>query len=126
MRNALLVFCGGGLGSVLRYFTILGTHRLLQPKLFPAGVLVANVLGCLVLGFISATAPERWRQGAAWPFVTTGMLGGFTTFSTWSHDSFQLFATNATPLAWLNLLGSVVLGLGAAALGWLIGRQFTP
>jgi fluoride exporter len=100
MRSVFLVFLGGGFGSVLRYLTVLGMQRWLGSGLFPWGVFTANVLGSFILGWLCVLPVMKAPQGDLWLLLATGMLGGYTTFST------------------LSLL----LGLAAAALGWHLGR----
>ena len=122
MKNVLLVFLGGGLGSALRYLTVLGVARLTVAGGFPWGVLVANLAGSFVLGLLFGLPAMRSKDSSAWLFAATGVLGGFTTFSTLANDSWVLFVNNRSTLALLNGLGSTVLGIMAAALGWHTAR----
>ncbi len=123
MRNVLLVFLGGGIGSVLRYFTLLGAARLLPKAVFPWGVFAANILGCFALGFLFALPAMKEKGSGPWLFAATGVLGGFTTFSTFANDSWLLLVDHHSWFALLNALGSVVLGISAAALGWWAGSK---
>lgn len=124
MRNAFLIFLGGGLGSVLRYLTVLGAARLWPGAQFPYGVLIANLAGSFVLGFLFAVPAMKARDAGLWLFSATGVLGGYTTFSTLANDSWQLLLNNHPWLAALNAAGSVTAGILAAALGWQVARWF--
>jgi len=125
MRNVFLIFLGGGIGSVLRHGTVLAAQRLWPAALFPHGVLIANLLGSLVLGFLFALPVVRAREGL-WLFAATGVLGGYTTFSTLANDSWQLLLNQHPGLALLNAAGSVIAGIAAAALGWQMARMLFP
>jgi fluoride exporter len=122
MQAWLCVFFGGGFGSILRYATVLALRQLLPAAVFPWGILLANVLGSFALGFLAAHPALKLREGGPWLFLATGMLGGYTTFSTWTQDVWQLWLAGQTGLAALNLSVSVIGGLMAAALGWRLGE----
>lgn len=122
MRNTLLIFLGGGLGSVLRCWTVLAAQRVWPAAVFPHGVLIANLIGSFILGFLFSLPVMRSRDSGLWLFATTGVLGGYTTFSTLANDSWQLLLQQHPMLALLNAVGSITLGIIAAALGWLLAR----
>lgn len=118
-----LVALGGALGSVLRFLASGAAHRLLPGLLFPVGTLAVNVVGSLLIGFIGGLAESRSFLGPDLRvFLFTGCLGGFTTFSAFAFESLGL----ALDAAWwrlaLNVAAQLVLGLGAAAAGYGIGR----
>lgn len=121
MRNLIFVFLGGGVGSALRYLTIVAVHRWWTAS-FPVGVLIANLAGSFVLGFLFGWPAMRTRQPDVWLFTTTGILGGYTTFSTLTNDSWHLLLNQHPLLALLNALGSVGAGILAAAFGWQVAR----
>lgn len=130
MRELLYVFIGGGTGSVLRYLvSLIQAHLRLNPlstlgqTLFPWPTLTANVLGCLLIGlFYSLSARLGWSAEVRL-LLTTGLCGGFTTFSTFSNEGLQLLRTGHTPLFALYFVLTLLLGLGAVLLGhWLGGR----
>lgn len=123
MRNLLLVFLGGGLGSVMRYLAVISMARLLPKAVLPWGVFTANILGSFVLGFLFALPAMKEKSSGPWLFASTGFLGGFTTFSTLSNDSWLLLVDQHSWLALLNAFGSIVLGITAAALGWWAGSK---
>ncbi|MCB1276637.1 CrcB family protein [Prosthecobacter sp.] len=123
MKNLLFVFLGGGVGSVLRYGTVIGMARLLPKSVFPWGVFVSNILGSFVLGFLFALPVMKEKSSGTWLFAATGMLGGYTTFSTLSNDSWLLLLNQHSWLAVINAIGSIILGITAAALGWWAGSR---
>ena len=109
---------GGFIGSVLRYLASGAVQQWLQNATFPFGTLAVNTLGCLVIGFLSQLADAR---GVFTPetraLVFVGVLGGFTTFSTFSNESINLFRDGENVYALINIGIQVVLGLGAVVLG---------
>lgn len=115
--NWLLVFLGGGLGSVCRY----ALSRMLpqvQPG-FPWATLFANLAGCLLIGLLahSLARDSAWR----WLLVA-GFCGGFTTFSTLSLECVQLWQAQQFATLALYLAASLLLGLAAVAAGLMLGR----
>jgi CrcB protein len=120
----LAVAVGGALGSVARHAVNHLMHSRWSLMTFPAATVVVNVLGCAVIGLLaglvaSGRLPMRfyWRE-----FVFVGILGGFTTFSTFALDTLTLARTGASIGAVLNVVGQVGLGLLATLAGFLIGR----
>lgn len=107
----LVVFLGGGVGAALRHGVNLTAARLLGTH-FPYGTLTVNVVGSLVMGLMAAwfafegSPSQHWRL-----FLTTGMLGGFTTFSTFSLDTALLYERGELGLAALYVVASVTAGL---------------
>ncbi len=113
----LWVFLGGGLGSMCRF----GIAQLLSRYqwTFPVATLIANLLACIVLGwFMGAVAREGWPTYHRWLFMT-GFCGGFSTFSTFSAESYLLFESGQWGLGILNVLLSVGVCLVGIWLGWL-------
>lgn len=106
-----IVFLGGGLGAALRHGVNLAAARLLGTS-FPWGTLTVNVVGSLVMGLMAAwfafegSPSQHWRL-----FLTTGMLGGFTTFSTFSLDTAVLYERGQLGLAAVYVVVSVAAGL---------------
>jgi fluoride exporter len=122
VRMYVYVFLGGGLGASARYWLSGAVYRVL-PSDFPYGNLVVNVLGCLLIGLLMTSLQERFA--AAPPlrvFLTVGILGGFTTFSSFSFETFGLLRDGEMLRACLNVGGSVFGCLGATYLGSLLGR----
>ncbi len=116
--NILLVGIGGALGSMSRY--LLGTwiQSLSRSLDFPFGTLTVNLIGCFVIGFLSQLAEAR---GAFTPesraFVFIGILGGFTTFSSFGNDTINLFREGESFNALLNIGANVIIGLMLVWLG---------
>jgi len=123
MNQVLAIAGGGAVGALLRYWVSSGVY-LLAGRDFPYGTLVVNVLGSLLMGFLYIWLLERTLGGVAMrAFVLIGLLGAFTTFSTFSMETLNLMEAEHMGKAILNTLMSVVLCIGAAALGVMLARQ---
>jgi len=123
MNQVLAIAGGGAVGAVLRYWVSTGVYTL-TGRGFPYGTLVVNVLGSLLMGFLYIWLLERIPGGvAARAFLLIGLLGAFTTFSTFSIETLNLMEAGQFTRALLNTLFSVVLCVGAAALGVMLARQ---
>ena len=124
MGNAVWVGVGGFIGSVLRYFLSGLVQEWTGRDDFPVGTLAVNVLGCLVIGLLSQVAEAR---GAFSPetraFVIIGILGGFTTYSSFGNETMNLWRDGQGFLAFLNIAAQLVLGLGAVWLGRILGHK---
>lgn len=130
MNSILMVFLGGGLGSVLRYLiSMLGQHLRLNPlswwgqTLLPWPTLVANVLGCLLIGFFYSLSDRLGWSADTRLLLTTGLCGGFTTFSTLSNESVTLLRTGHMGMYALYLALTLILGLSAVMLGNALGSR---
>ena len=117
----VLVAVGGGVGAALR-FLLDGVVKA-RVTGFPVGTLVINVSGSLVLGLLTGLGEAGTVPLPAVTVLGTGMMGGYTTFSTASVETVQLLRSGNLRLAVLNGLGMLVVSVGAAALGLLIGRN---
>lgn len=119
MRNILFVGLGGFAGSVLRYLVSGWVQRLSDTSLFPYGTLSVNVVGCLVIGLLGGWADNtELFNPAVRLFLLLGLLGGFTTYSTFGYETMALLRDRQTTAA-LGYVGlHLVLGLGAVALGY--------
>jgi CrcB protein len=116
----LLIAFGGALGSVCRYGLSTMIQRLSSP-FFPYGTFVVNVLGCLVFGIIIGAARQRFVLGPSErAFLLIGVLGGFTTFSTFSYETFALLQGGEFVRAFINVAGQVVCGLVALWAGYVM------
>lgn len=123
MSLILYIAVGGAVGAVLRYLASTGVYGLLGRD-FPYGTLAVNVLGSFVIGFLTVLLIERWNLGPEWRAgLLVGVLGAFTTFSTFSVETFFLIEQGDTIKALLNVVLSVVLCVTAAWVGILVGRQ---
>jgi CrcB protein len=127
MTGALLVFLGAGLGGVLRHGINVMSARAFGTG-FPSGTLIVNVAGSLVMGLFAGwfafKAGEAWSQSARL-FLMTGVLGGFTTFSAFSLDAMLLWERGAMGEAAVYVGASVVLSIGALAVGLALVRSLT-
>lgn len=118
MNNFLLVGAGGFIGSVLRYWLSGYIQQLAKNTIFPFGTLLVNFLGCLLIGFLSQLAEEYGIFTVETRLlVFVGILGGFTTFSTFSNETMNLLRDGQNLLAFGNITGHFVLGLGAVWVG---------
>ncbi len=120
MKNFLLVFLGGGLGSAVRYG--IARYIALYAWSFPLATLLANIAACFILGVIVGLADGRQLMTAQTRlFWAVGFCGGFSTFSTFSHETLQLITTGSQWSSALYVVGSVVLCLMAVFTGqWLV------
>ncbi|MGC1704713.1 MAG: fluoride efflux transporter CrcB [Pseudolabrys sp.] len=120
----LIVFLGGGIGAALRHGFNLAFARLVGTA-FPYATLFENVSGSIVMGMLVATfafrsgIPHHWQL-----FLTTGILGGYTTFSTFSLDVALLYERGQIGVAAVYVLLSVVLSIGGLFAGLALVRNF--
>jgi CrcB protein len=118
----LLVFIGGGLGSVLRHAVNKAAASLFGLN-FPYGTLFVNVAGSLAMGLVAGWFAFRAVAGQATRlFLTTGVLGGFTTFSAFSMDAALLWERRQTSIASVYVLGSVITAIASLFGGLWITR----
>jgi CrcB protein len=122
VRDVLFVAAGGAIGAALRYGVGIGvTAR--TGEAFPWHTLVINISGAFLIGMLLALPWVGMNAGAPWRlFLVTGILGGFTTFSTLSYESVELISQGRAFAGLANMFGSAVLGLFAAWLGLMAGR----
>lgn len=120
--NYLIVFLGAGVGGAMRHGVNLAANRI-SSDAFPLGTLFVNVVGSFIMGIIieylalRGAAPQHLRL-----FLTTGVLGGFTTFSAFSLDTALLFERGQPETAALYAMASVALSIAALFLGIFIIR----
>ena len=126
MRSAIAIFIGAGLGGVARhYFNVLAVG--LFGTAFPWRIFAINVIGSVAMGVIvewlalRGSAPQDLRL-----FFTTGILGGFTTFSTFSLDAAVLYERGQLGIALVYVVASVVVAIGGLFLGMYAVRFATP
>ena len=122
--NYLIVFLGAGIGGAGRHGVNALAARLVGTA-FPAGTLVINVLGCLLMGLIAGFFAFRGHlPQEARLFLATGLLGGFTTFSSFSLQTLDLLRSGAVVRATINIAGSVALCVAAVAIGHAVAAHF--
>ena len=123
----LTVAIGGMLGSVMRFVTGLYLVQRISSN-FPWSTFCINIFGSLLIGIIfglfgQAETPNQWISNENWRlFLATGFCGGFTTFSAFSTEGFELIKQQQYTLFFVYFTASVVLGVLAAALGYLITK----
>ena len=123
MNQLLAIAAGGAIGALLRYWVSSATHAVAGHG-FPYGTLLVNVAGSLAMGFLYIWLLERMLAGSALrAFLLIGLLGAFTTFSTFSVETLNLMENGQLVKAATNALLSVGLCVGAAAVGVGIARQ---
>jgi len=121
----LIVFLGGGIGAALRHGVNLASARLLGTA-FPYHTLIINVTGSLVMGLIAGYFALKGDASQSWRlFLTTGILGGYTTFSAFSLDAALLYERGELGLAALYVLASVALSIGGLFAGLALVRNFS-
>ncbi len=116
-----LVALGGAIGASLRYLSGVGVLRLIGPTEFPVAIMSVNIVGSFLMGVFAAAAAHRGLTSFS-PFVMTGVLGGFTTFSAFSLETMTLIERGQMGSAMLYVVLSVVLSVGGLALGLLVAR----
>ena len=125
MTKFLMVGLGGFLGSVMRYGTGLLVDQYNCPDCPPLGTLVVNALGCLVIGLLGGVAESRGLLADSGRlFLLIGVLGGFTTFSSFGMESFELLRTGSWGMALGHVMLQVVAGLTAVWMGFSLARLF--
>lgn len=124
MAQLILIFIGGGLGSVARFLVNRSFQNIVpQPSVY--GTLLANLIASLVLGiFVGwATLRQPAQTDPLRALVAVGFCGGFSTFSTFSNDTLHLFQTNRTAEALLNIFVNVAGCLALTLAGVWAGKQ---
>lgn len=115
------VALGGAIGASLRYLSNVSTMRIFGPG-FPYGTIFVNILGSFVMGVLVVVLSKKGGNHLA-PFLMTGILGGFTTFSAFSLDSFTLWERGDITTALAYVAGTLILSLGALAAGIYLSRE---
>ena len=117
MKDLLFVFLGGGLGSTLRYLCSQFIPSNADGTSFPWATFCVNILGCFLIGLLgSMTAKFGWSASARL-FLTVGLCGGFTTFSTFCRESFTLLDAGNYLVLSLYISLSIILGILAVWIG---------
>lgn len=116
-----LVALGGAIGASLRYLTGVGVVRLVGHQEFPLAIITVNVVGSFLMGVFVVFASQRGLTHYA-PFVMTGLLGGFTTFSAFSLETITLFERGEVAQAAMYIGISVGVSIAALAFGMILTR----
>jgi CrcB protein len=120
----LIVFLGGGIGAALRHGVNIGAARLLGTT-FPWGTFAVNVTGSFLMGLLAGYFAFKGGGAQHWRlFLATGIMGGYTTFSSFSLDAMLLWERNAVALAAAYVLASVALAIVALFFGLWLMRQW--
>ncbi len=123
MNQLVAIAVGGACGALLRFWASTGVHGILG-RGFPFGTLIVNVAGSFLMGFLFVALVERFNMSPEWrAALLVGVLGAFTTFSTFSIETLNLIEEGARLKAVLNVFLSVSLCLGGAWVGVVLARQ---
>jgi fluoride exporter len=124
MSHVLAVGLGGCFGSIARYWLATAMHRQFGHG-FPYGTLAVNLLGCFLLGSVIGLVEHRQMFAPSTRlFLTVGVLGGFTTFSTFGWETFDLLRNHQHLLAIGNVAANVLVGTSAVLAGWFLAKLF--
>lgn len=122
MNDMLWISLGAIIGANARYYVSRVAAKLLTPTL-PWGTLIINVTGSFILGFFLVWSSERVLAGAKWrPFVAVGFCGAYTTFSSYSFETFNLFEQGHYTLAAGNFAANNLLSLAGVVAGAVLAR----
>ncbi|MDZ7720070.1 MAG: CrcB family protein [Balneolaceae bacterium] len=124
IRNLLFIAAGGAIGSVLRYLTSVWTLKLLGPNWLVSGTTAVNITGCLLIGIVATVLQEKGMMDNTLKlFLIVGFLGGFTTFSSFGLEGFEV-ATLSLQKGIIYMGFQVVAGFAAVWAGIEIGKWF--
>jgi fluoride exporter len=122
LQFIVAVAVSGSIGSVARYLVAIGSNKIFGMN-FPWGILIINVTGSFLIGALVGLFATRWDlPQAVRIFLTVGICGGYTTFSTFSLDSYYLLERGELGAALLYMIGSVLLSIGALGGGLYLSR----
>ncbi len=123
MFQLIAIAIGGAVGALCRYGMSNGVYMLLG-RGFPYGTLAVNIVGSIIMGTVYVMMVERMNISTEWRAgITIGLLGAFTTFSTFSIETLNLLEAGETFKAGMNILLSVTLCVSGCWLGMILGRQ---
>ncbi|MBN1407856.1 MAG: fluoride efflux transporter CrcB [Calditrichaceae bacterium] len=123
MTKLLWIGAGGFIGAVSRYVVSGMFYRFFGKAMFPYGTLAVNIIGCLLIGFLSGITEDRQILSPEMKlFIFIGILGGFTTFSTFGYEIFSFVRDGQILSSFTNLTLHMILGLGAVWLGYTVSK----
>jgi CrcB protein len=123
MRDILIIGAGGFIGAVLRYFAVLSMQVFKTKHNIPLGTLLVNVVGCLLIGILAVAAENsKIIPAEARSFLIVGILGAFTTFSTFGYESVSMLKNGLNAAFALNIGLQLVLGFAAVGAGMFFAR----
>ena len=124
LKSILIVFAGSGIGGVARFGMQTWVSKIF-PFAFPLGTFIVNIFGCFLIGLFYALSEKGNVLTPDWRLaLTTGLCGGFTTFSTFGYENMNLLRTGDYLYFGLYAVGSVLLGITAVYLGVFTIKQF--
>ena len=124
MKQAFFVFFGGGIGATSRYWLQGAVYRIVGTQ-FPYGTLLVNVLGCLAIGILMTVFEERFLISPSLRlFLTIGILGGFTTYSSFSYETIVMLQEGNYFAGSANMVYTTLSCLGATWVGTILGKLF--
>lgn len=122
MQRALIVALGGSIGAVARYLTTVWAAGLWGAT-FPYGTLIVNIVGCFIIGIFMTAITEKIIVHPHWRlFIIVGIVGGLTTFSSFSYETVTLVAEHAVDLAMYNVAANMMIGFAATWTGIIAAR----
>jgi CrcB protein len=122
LERVLLIAVGGGIGSAVRYLASVLAARWFGSE-FPYGTLIVNLTGAFIIGLVQELGTEALLlPDSTRLFITTGMMGGLTTYSTFSYETVRLMEANAWHQAWINIIVTTVICLSLCFIGIAVGR----
>ena len=121
IKEILLVGAGSAIGGILRFLVYRGV-ALISTYPFPLATFLVNFSGSFIIGYLYSIFLKQGLSGSLLLLLTTGICGGYTTFSAFSYENIMLIKNGHATLSIFYILSSVLLGIGAAALGFWAGK----